>query len=610
MADADRFSVFKTLYTGCVARVVRWSEGEVLSPEYLHLHEMDIGIETQGYRLGQYIMSFLQSLGPLTRAFARIVFCYSYEETDQAYPACPPSRCKRDSFYWYQIAIPSDREPAYSDITFPGGGVDTNWSEPARLATLRDILAQSDWVQPYMLRQIGPTVDAQFEIHEASREYLGTLEAWHRSDGAYQFSIYGFELRDGRALTTEEALLLNVAFLVHVWTWNHDLRTAHIVRTVVQETLPRAVERWAEFHAGMQTMLDSLRELHIVKDENVDVVIPLTPSAIEHLFIRPHDLSDWAAESFKPFVERVHTLAGGHAARNFLAHCGWPSADVSLGEDANAIMRARATWLALRYLTRCALAETDEYRKASFDQLLLAVLFGLHQGGAPGTPLLVERTVIFHDNTSPGDATLRAEKILGLTTSKSQHNWSQSEWMSELRNVDGRLQVNVRWKSSPPAAVLPAFLSSGMLAMQFTGPSLQVFPLPAQPTTEPNLLPGHILHALARVARALGMQSRKADPKLAVLRGISAELETVVTKDNKRLHRGRLRFYLDKILPDVAFVPAALGELRRPLTRLAELCGARSPIPVDSVESQDWGLFVVKHETASEIVLTLKEGRS
>lgn len=607
-----RFSAFRQLYGECVARIVQWSEGEILSREYLHLHEADIGIGARGYRLGDYVLSFLRSLGDLVYAFQRIVFCYSYENTEPGYPACVPSQCRRERFFWYEITVAEGRAVERGDITFPNGGVDSQWITPAPLSTLRDALAGCQWVQPYMLREDGAGLDAHFELQSASSECLQTLEAWHRRTGSYQFSIYGFQLKDGRHLTEPEALLVNLAFLVHVWTWNHDLRTAHLLRGVVMGKLPVTRELWNKFYTSMQSMLDTLRDLHLTKDDYSDLVVPMSSDAVKALFESPHDLSTWTPESFPAFVGHVHRLSGARVAADFLAHCGWPVAEVKVEATPSWLTHARATWLAVRYLTRCALDGGQDYRKVSFDQVVLATLFGVHQGGAPEIPVRVVRTIELH--ATEETAVPRAEEALRLVSSATGQNWPQRKWVSRLDHAGDQVQrVSVEWDTKcddDGAAALPLFLRSGMMAMQVGFPSLQVFPLPASDTQGETILAGHLLFAVSRLARALARQRVYSDQGFAVLSTIIAEADTVVAENGRRTHRARLRFQLDKLLPDSASAAAEFGELRGPLTRLAELWGARSPIRVKAVTSDNWGLFVVTPKVTSEIVLTFEEGTS
>jgi len=596
------------LYEATVLRVVTWSEAEVLSPQYLHLHEQDIGIE-HGYELGDYLVAFIDSLADLRSRLRRIVFCYSYEATEPTSLTCNADSCSRERFYGYEVLLPRDGPVGKSDIVWTRGDVATKpleFSEHSSIETLGQFLEGCDLVQPYMLRHGEGGIDAQYEQVEFSAATVSTLISWFQAPGGYQFSLYGFEVADGR-LTFAEQLMLNMAFLIHIWTWNHDLRTTHQVRQVALHNLPQSRELWARLSVEFESLFDRLRNLHISGDGHAECLIALREEHVSELFESPHDFSEWTLESMPGFLEVAHRRIANRRLTQFLEFCGWSGTEVDRPSADSATTKARGCWLATKYLTRCALDHTGEnYRKISFDQMVLATLLGLHDSRVTDIRLVVERSLNGPKVATSTERQLLAE--LGLAFEDPEFDWPTTDYdLRYATDADGGRSLVTSWKfDGKGGQYLPGFLGSGMMAMQMIGPALHVFDAPLKIGEADGLPVSAFLLVVARVARALARQAVEPDP-LVTLREVRALLRTRYAGDARKYHRARIEFQLKGKLP--ANVAPGSGQLSGPLTRLASWCGATTPTRVDGpVDSDDWNCFVVNHDGEATVVLTFSEG--
>lgn len=606
---ADSFEAFRLLYEETVLQIASWSEGEVLKPQYMHLHESDIGTE-YGYELGAYICAFVDSLGGLRKRLKRIVFCFSYESAGTNDPVCDTSKCTRERFYWYELVVPHDRDLKRSDITWRCGDVATKPSKVAdhpHVKQLEEVLMGCHWIQPYMLREVNDGVDVQFELAEVTSQRIKTLIEWHSRPENYQFSIYGFEIGDD-PLSEAERLLLNLAFLVHIWTWNHDLRTTHQVRQVALHGLPRGRELWSQLSAEVEALFDRLRNLYVSLDDHTDSLIPLSQSHADELFNEPHDLSMWEARHFPTFLRLAQRDVGSRRLSEFLGYCGWPDVGIEPLTEPEDITTARGCWLATKYLTRCALDTTGEqYRKASFDQILLATLVGLHEAKVRDMPIRVTRSIEIPRN-GPWTEEDGLE-ILQLAYREEKHNWLHRDYDVQTKDEEHVRRVTARWEySGIKGEYLPAFLRSGMLAMQMVRPSLHVFRLPMNLRNSDHIAVSGFLLVVCRLARALGRQLLETSP-LAKPIMVRADLRTRRDAGGGCFHRASILFELDRVLPAIATLGS--GRLSGPLTRLAEWCGAGAPVRVDGlVDSDAWNCFVVTRDERCEVLLTFGEGES
>ncbi|OFW01102.1 MAG: hypothetical protein A3G20_10095 [Acidobacteria bacterium RIFCSPLOWO2_12_FULL_59_11] len=610
-------SAFRGLYDNWVGLVVNWSEREILIPQYFHLHEGYLGLEKQRYRLGNYVNSFAHSLGDLLYAFKRIVFCYSYEAADMSHPTSRPEACTRERFYWYELKVSEGRQPALADFTCPHGTIEAKWQIPPLLNELPRVLSECELVQPYMLRQDQDVVHAIYSLQSGSPKAVEALIKLHCAPGSYQFSIYGFEMADGRSLTEAESLLINMAFLVHIWTWNHDLRTAHLLRHVVMERLPAGQRLWQNLQANLQSFLDLLSDLHSTEKDDLVPIFQVSTQFLEQLFGDPHDLSNWTPDSFPAFVNQGQSSS---AIREYLIHCGVTSNVDGLQSNPVFLTRARGAWLSTKYLTRCALDPegNDSYRKLSFDQVLLAALVGLNRGRANCLPVRVMRTVdLLGDTRDPqnekdiliGDALRKAY----LAYENTEYNWLNQQLLVDVAAIDNGNRVDIAWHyDGSGMQSLPAFLSSGMLAMQMVHPFLHVFGLPKREPTARVLLPAHFLFAVSEIARVIGTQlqypQNGAEGELVARPEQLVATHTIVCSKGAKKHGAELRFEYDRVLPDQA--ARGGGELGKRIFRFVEFFGGGATGRATNGAADAWSCNVSPQDARSDVVLTFPEGLS
>jgi hypothetical protein len=251
----------------------------------------------------------------------------------------------------------------------------------------------------------------------------------------------------------------------------------------------------------------------------------------------------------------------------------------------------------------------NKYRRLSFDQVLLAVLFGLHDSRAQGVRLAVFRSLEY----AADDAALQTENdciaALGLSFAEPQLNWMTRSYEVHTGAEADAKRVTAFWKyDGTEGAYLPGFLRSGMLAMQVISPTLHVFDSPMYLGETDGLAVSSFLVVIARLSRALGRQVLEHHPMVKPTE-VKAVLRTRRNREGRKTHRASISFQLDGVL--LAHITPGGGQLSGPLTSLASWCGASTPTRVDGpVDSDDWNCFVVARPGGSELLLTFKEGRT
>lgn len=592
IAEGSDLWAFYELYRHTVRALANWSETTVLSTqEYLHLHEKDIGGGLQEYKMWGYLKAFVESLGPdLREKLKRVVFCFSFEDFLQ--PSVSIEACLRQDFYWYALNEPSKQELVGMDFKRTGSNALTR-PDPSKITDhLPETLKDCSWLQLYML-QGNPRVEVLQAVLPATPAVLNAAMTRHARHGSYQFSIYGYELKEGAILSPQEVLLLNMAFLIHVWTWNHDLRAAHGLRRLVHDQL-RTVD------IEVRKALENIRAVGHSLQGLQRVLIASEPDLHERnregsMFQVPHTLMDWTVKDTETYFRRFTKIVAGQQQKfrrlaRFVELCGWqlPVDRVAVGDRE----RARATWMATRCLTRRALGR-ESARLVSPDQIALAVLLGLDWEDADYLPVRVAKTL---EGFKPRDSDDKLMEALWLVKARRR----DLDWTSTHRKVardNAKASFQVSWKSvqqEPEVGVLRQFMDSGMLSFATDDATLEVLKIP-----KPRDTSSEFLKPLYDLALALSSQRRRLDEKLAHL----SEVVIETTRSGNR-HQTQVRFQMDALLPGRVGMPGS-GEINQPLGELGLFFGSERAIHLEG-RSLDAGVYIPAESGRSSIVIMLQ----
>jgi len=559
---------FKSLYDPSVAELIRWSEGDVLKPVFLHLHEDDIGEQSeQGeqseYRLWKNLRAFVMSLSGVRPLIERIVFCYSHE--DPVEKSYAPEDCAHKHFYYCELKSPTKEDLGPSDFVYPGGNIERRMPEPPLIEKLPDVLEKCDLIQPYMLRvQAENRLASRHELVENSAELRRSLVREHRLAGAYQFSIIGYELKprnggEKAKLTDAQKLFLNMAYLIHAWTWNHDLRAAQRIRTLKLAA----------------------------SDNDGNSVIPLAKefwngAAHPSLFHEPHAIEGWRANRFPVFLNRIYNeLQSAERLITFVGLCGWPSANIPVPENAAAIDHARGAWLAVKLLTNRALER--KLTSVSFDQLVLAILFATDRARRDGNDLesTLPVRIIRKVECGPPHCMSQDDRLRKLLLFPD----SQLGWLAPSYRIDtDGDKMTLTWVSAEQGSTrLAGYVASGMMAIRTPKADPQILELPK------GVFPTRLLQSISQLTSVMVEQrARPTEEWWVKLTGIVAEENTA----SDGSVRARICFEFDGRFPIEAVRPA--GETDKQLTELEGYFNVR----VRSLEHEHDtpGLFMVDGE--------------
>jgi hypothetical protein len=621
-SGGDALDQFLYLYNPGVETLINWSEAEVLHKAFLHLHEDDIGPIGE-YRLWKYLRTFVMSLGDLRASIKRIVFCYSHEESAPS----PPDLCKRTEFYYCELNDVTKNKLEASDFTYPNGTMEKRPRPLPVKPDLARILGSSHWIQPYMLM----AQEEKFSLHKLLRNGPGIVDSLanrHGDPRSYQFSILGYEMKpEHELLSSAEQTFLELAYLIHAWTWNHDLSSTHRIRNVVTTALQQGRTEWAAVSQSManvskniESIFSNLQDLVVSSEENLNLIIPLRKARwaamqyADSLFESPHDRSMWDPKSFPGFLQKAFMQSNKEQQlADFVRSCGWSDAEIEVPQDPKLVTQACGTWLATKLLTRRAL---DTRTKLSFDQLALSVLFGIDGAGSADLPITVMRTV-----TQATDSPLQTEdQLLGLLRLRyrpgDKLNWPQTEWEIEPPQAMNEGRFSVFWNRpiEENAPALATFVRSGMLASAPQEQGQEVFAVPNLIDTSRQIVSGEFLKAVYDTARAVVIQHNKRAEGLTKPTRVLIEERTILGARSSPVKRATITFELNGILPRKAITTLGepgdpVGELGGPLVALSKFFGHPEPIHLLGGEPATSGVFVIARESGSDVLINL-EGSS
>ena len=436
--NSDDFDAYSKLFDEYLDRAIRWSEAGVLAPFYLHLHENDIGLGGgTEYRHWHYLNGFVSTLEPLIQKFDSAVFCYSLEENSP----CTPSDAKRSKFFYYEFETKTKQTKAKR---FTRGRVDASKRPKEELIRpgLVSALERSDYIQPYILQfdESGDEGDVvhQSRLIEGSRAAAEAL-ANHFADtsGCYQFSIYGYKLKEGASLNRVERMLLRQAFINHIHAWNHDLRGINFIHGAFRAKmgdlvtqLPLLEERLRESQRQIGTVTAQLSGSLGSRAEIFESVLPVDEGACKRVFLLPHTPLEILRRPalVEDFFKRVRTEAtfGFTAFGRFIELAGAAklSALPSILSNSKDAEWGASIFLAAKLLSR-------ELRGAPQngmwpDQVIVNILYWLAQSGRDDIPLSVSYTIGTEED--PTDEQFK-KRVLIAPTGSSDELWSSSKWV-------------------------------------------------------------------------------------------------------------------------------------------------------------------------------------
>ncbi|HYF51131.1 MAG TPA: hypothetical protein VEJ63_17080 [Planctomycetota bacterium] len=591
----SELGAFYELYAHTMRELANWSETTVLSAqEYLHLHEKDIGAGPHDYRMWTYLKAFVESLSPALREkLASVIFCFSFENFPQ--PSVSIETCLRQEFYWYRLKNPAKERLQPRDLSHTSANVMERPAPSIIKDDLPGLLKPCAWIQPYMLQK-NSSLDVLQTIQPGKAAVVRRLIARHEQHGSYQFSIYGYELKERATLSPQEVLLLNMAFLIHVWTWNHDLRAAHGLRRLVQE-------QFEKIDTDVRKALDNIRAFgHSLKGFR-SVLIPADKQLYEKnhdgsMFKKPHTILDWdvaqTATYFRDFTKIVADQQRFVRLSRFVQLCGWKLPVTQVTEASKA--RARATWLSTRYLTRRALASNNAGR-CSPDQIALAVLLGLDWEEADYLPVRIEKRI----EDVLADAT---EDQLMETLCLTKQGRRDLDWPGVNRTIKrdkANATFKVSWSSvheTPETGMLRQFMDSGMLSFSNDDTRLEMLRIP-----KPRDTNSEFLRPLHDLTLSLSAQRRRKDETLAQLKEVVIE-----TSKSSKGSQTQVRFQMDAVLPQ-RLGAAGEGEISQPLGELGLFFGAERATRFEGGRALDAGVYLLSENGLSAIVIILQDNQ-
>jgi hypothetical protein len=568
-------------------RIIQWSETEFLDQQYLHLHEQDIGY-VGDYRLWKYLVGFLRSIEPLCKDIAKVIFCYSWEKI----APLDPGDCERELYFAVTLqssAQVSDRLTlCVGDFQGDGGGDVLTRPEPRSLHSLVACLSECDIVQPYILRKVDGGVDCNNRTIEGSENTVRELIEWFRAEGGYQFSIYGFVLRDGVSFSDEDKTLLRHALVHHIITWNHDLNGAHGVRHSIHESL---VTQEVSFRVetGKEAVSELLNTIERLggsqQSPYAHAVIPIQyrkHRIFDSLFKGSefHELADITLESFPNWTKVLHqwALRGNSELRVFADCCGvsdWEQICRGLS-DAESVVWARSCWLATKLLTRRLLVKED-FRGIWQDQISLAILFGLARNDRSGISVEVQ-TVSTESPT--GENTQSREDFLNASWICDADNpsdcWPHGGW-----NINYDEGYTAEWeypKDEPLRKILQCFLRMGLLRVEEQIPAERQLCI-REKRESSSIVASKCLGNLMLLTRYLADSRRGQEDGHIALRAVEIEFDVDPWSDDGSSNSLKVHLRCDGELNRAGHViegtPA--GSFLGPLFRIAECFGQREP---------------------------------
>ena len=454
MVEHNALDRYLELYWPVLERMIDWSEVRLLRPGYLALHEDDIGIFGE-YQLWQYLAAFLTFISDFRTRIRGMVLCYSYEKERTV----PPERCRRDEFYYFKYECSSkENEYEIGAHNFVAADKDaTRRPKPLLISqNLRRLLLACDYIQPYVLRFVSEEkrVVCNKEIFQKSEERIDSLIAEFQKEGAYQFSIYGYNWQEEHPPSNVELMVLQQAFVTHILTWNHDLKRAHEMRSLVSESMNAVRTSWGELTEKYRRVIHTFS---LTREPRALPQLPTDEDTSGHLFdpTIAHDFTDMTPELFDRFCERVEERSVDYPElARFLNACGRPQYQRELR---NLSQQQKLTWtrgmfLALKLLTR-GLDEKDA-KGLWADQVVLAVLRGLTVSGQHD----VSVHIVYKSCGSAQDAAAVAGKVkdgfaklcrIANPDKGTADPWPICRWkIEDPIEKDGRIWLSATWRYS------------------------------------------------------------------------------------------------------------------------------------------------------------------
>ena len=400
------------------------------------------------------------------------------------------------------------------------------------------------------------------------------------SQRGYQFSIYGYKFSEADRLNNRALrAVFRLAFVVHILTWNHDLRYAHMVLRAINEKTTVLGRTW---NVVQDSMVDLMEGLANVGKTDAPWELPVDERFCETVFPESkalHSFSDMTYDKFQEFLLGVRE-AQNVVVSTFVNACG-SKACLEGRDDLSEEQRnawCRGVFLALKLLTR---HHTKEPEGVWADQVVLAILRGL--ASEYGREVPVEVTYTFCGRCSAADARERLGLLCRISDRDklNQQIWPVCEWNVQVQDIgEGKVNASAVWAYGlahrPEKNALTLFVSSGLLRNtddRLCPEGADSFPY-LHPGTSPQ--EGHILaKLLARISQFSGV--------LAAQRRKRDRLGRVA------LERVRIRFEVTPKYPDVRANDRHANE---PLTTHLEasfLLDGELDYPMESAAGSFWG---------------------
>jgi len=616
--NSTSFDDYNDLFEYCASIMIAWSEGELLAPEYLHLHEEDIGAHLE-YEMWKYLRVFVTSLGGLRKKIKNITFCYSYEENNDSY-----RRLEDGSFpprYFYKYSLYDVQKTNLDSKDFTSSGIPAN-IRPTPISLKENLLRtlkNTHWLQPYFLKNINDEVIHSTLLERTSAESIEAFKVLHEDPSSYQFSLYGFELLENQCLSEAEQRFLQTAFLIHIWTWNHDLRATHALKQHVTQHLPEGKKAWAELNVAMSKIFDKFQKanLSLISYEDKPI-IPLKQdywdsNASSSLFTRPHASEDWLnsrSESQQHFVDFIKKCFSIHEARrlkSFLKYSGWHSDSNFDFEDSTIRNHALLTWASIKQLTRIALErrEVQNPNLLSFSQIVNTILFALDRSEAHDVEVSVIKVI--KGTCTKTEDVANYLSLIGSNKIKDDEDWfDYSKSAINGEEISMQEYIGYEWNSTriKPEVIykLESYLKSGMPRTPSNiDESLSLaLPKPSQCTSE-------FLNKLYELTRAFCAQTKRSEIATAQIHRLE---KIILTQQGITIEKGRtawnikIEYKFSGQLPNKLFQQTA-GEIAGRLTSICNYFRFDKVLTI-SGESLDPGVFHLLDEGSSVICFQLQ----
>lgn len=418
LTGQHKFELYLDLYRQYLDREIGWSEAtSLLTPQYLHLHEEDIG-SVGSYSMKAYLAGFVDSLGEECRsALEQIVFAYSYERES----GLEPNNCLRQRFFAFELSNPSQHRQTLKEAIVGFGSQEVGRPVERSLEGpdgLVNVLRNCHLVQPYILELIKPfKVQCVHNIQDATVENIKHLIQTFKGTGCYQFSIYGYRFKPDSvnvwATSPVHRAFLEHAFVLHVLLWNYGLRSAHEKASVINRTMVELKKEWDHAKTATEQVFAKLNSFIPGSSSIIerDSTLPLPPAAFhvtEGLFRNTwgHAIGDFpkgstdveSSSSFNEFyiAVRKYATAGYPAVCEFVNACGateYLERAPSLTPDQRKSWE-RGIYAGTKLLTRRIQPDEEgnygsELQGIGPDQVVLALLSGLPHSSKIGPKINV-----------------------------------------------------------------------------------------------------------------------------------------------------------------------------------------------------------------------------